>query len=464
MVSDDNNQKPPHSGKEDGPPLPPEKPAGGGNQNDVQDAKMQAQEIPAVGDTSKKGSIGLILIVIVGGILLYNIFLGGEEEKKPPPKSETEATDKGNVSTKRTSVESERQQTDTTQTQAIIEPPPPPPPPDVPAVPPPPVPPTPTPQVQRRPTPMPSTRDRGSSLPGLSPFVPRESRESSGTRVSRLPPIGGDRGAPAINPEEQERLRVNSLIGGGGGAFGPGSSNAKEKNDGAFDPGDSSAPNVEVTQVKFLNRTILQGKMMDAVLETAINSDLPGVLRAVTSRDVYAEKGREILIPKGSRLIGSYNTDIARGQARVYIIWNRVIRPDGIDIALDSPATDQMGRSGIPGVVDNKYLEIFSNSLLLSTVTVGFAAATEALTGSDNIEQGETGAGNATTTGGVTDIATLEAVENFSNTAGQVVEDLINVDPTVTIDQGVLLKVFVNRDIMFPTDLEKNAMVYMHDE
>ncbi len=125
--------------------------------------------------------------------------------------------------------------------------------------------------------------------------------------------------------------------------------------------------------------TIAQGKIVDAVLETAVNTDLPGEMRAIVSRDVFAESGRQIMIPKGSRLIGTYNTSVARGQARVMIIWTRLIRPDGLDIAIGSGGVDALGRAGVEGSVDNKYAEIFSAAMLTSVLDIGVAVAVDAL-------------------------------------------------------------------------------------
>ena len=119
----------------------------------------------------------------------------------------------------------------------------------------------------------------------------------------------------------------------------------------------SSASLVEATKLPYPERTIAQGKLIDSVLETAINTDFEGKVRAIVSRDVFADFGRQVLIPKGSRIIGSYSGSVQRGQTRVLINWERLIRPDAIDIQINSPASDQFGRSGVPGSVDNKYLK-----------------------------------------------------------------------------------------------------------
>ena len=96
----------------------------------------------------------------------------------------------------------------------------------------------------------------------------------------------------------------------------------------------SPTPTSVATRTPDRNFLVLQGKFIDAVSETAINSDLPGQVRALVSYDVYAESGRRVMLPRGTRLIGEYNTAIAKGQERLFVVWTRAIRPDGIDIAL----------------------------------------------------------------------------------------------------------------------------------
>ena len=155
------------------------------------------------------------------------------------------------------------------------------------------------------------------------------------------------------------------------------SGGAAESSNNTFVLEPSSFSSVSATKVYSTDRTIIQGKIIEAVLETAINTDFPGSVRGVVSQDVYAETGRNIMIPKGSRLIGSYSGSVESGQTRVLINWERLIRPDAVDIAINSPATDQFGRFGVPGDVDNKYLELFNNSILLSLITIGTAIALE---------------------------------------------------------------------------------------
>ncbi len=194
--------------------------------------------------------------------------------------------------------------------------------------------------------------------------------------------------------------------------------------------------------------TIAQGKIIHAVLETAINTDLPGTLRAIVSRDTYAETGREVMIPKGSRLIGTYSTGVLRGQKRVMVVWTRLIRPDGLDIDIGSPGTDALGRGGVPGLVDNKYAEIFSAAILTSVIAIGIAAGTDAII--DNPSTTTTGGGSSTTTGSAGATAASGAVATLGSVSEDVVNTMLDLRPTITVDQGTLVNVFVNKDLTFP--------------
>ena len=87
--------------------------------------------------------------------------------------------------------------------------------------------------------------------------------------------------------------------------------------------------------------------MIRGVLETGIQSDLPGNVRASVSEDVYSFDGRRVLIPKGTMLTGEYRSGVVRGQSRVLIIWTRMLRADGVSLMLGSYGTDNLGRSGL---------------------------------------------------------------------------------------------------------------------
>ena len=194
-----------------------------------------------------------------------------------------------------------------------------------------------------------------------------------------------------------------------------------------------SAPKAQASALGNMGNIILQGKLIDAVLETGVNSDLPGMVRAIVSYDVYGEAGNKVLIPRGSRLIGQYNSAIRKGQARVFVIWNRLVRPDGIEVALDSGGTDQLGVAGIKGKVNNHFFQIFGASFLLSII-----GASSATVGVDTNDQ-------------YNSLATYrqEVANGFQDSASGVLEQYASIPPTITIKQGSLIKVFVARDLDF---------------
>ncbi|MFY9589844.1 TrbI/VirB10 family protein [Rickettsia endosymbiont of Halotydeus destructor] len=117
-----------------------------------------------------------------------------------------------------------------------------------------------------------------------------------------------------------------------------------------------------------------RGKIIDAVLETAINSDFGGEIKAMVSRDVFSEQGKVILIPKGSKIFGTYGTS-TETYGRISVIWNRIDLTNGYTIEFDSLAVDGLGRKGMQGRVDNKFKERFANSILQSAFNIAFANA-----------------------------------------------------------------------------------------
>jgi hypothetical protein len=106
--------------------------------------------------------------------------------------------------------------------------------------------------------------------------------------------------------------------------------------------------------------------MIRGVLETAIQSDLPGMVRAITSEDVYSFDGRRVLIPQGTMLTGEYRSALSRGQTRVFLIWTRLLRSDGVSLIINSYGTDGLGRSGLAGEVDRHFFERFGAATLLT--------------------------------------------------------------------------------------------------
>jgi type IV secretion system protein VirB10 len=115
--------------------------------------------------------------------------------------------------------------------------------------------------------------------------------------------------------------------------------------------------------------TVAQGTMIPAILETAINTDVPGYVRAVVSQDVRSFDGSRVLVPRSSRLVGQYQSGLQAGQRRAYVIWTRLIRPDGVSVNLASPATSFDGTAGLEGRVDSHFFQRFGSAMLLSVIS-----------------------------------------------------------------------------------------------
>lgn len=187
----------------------------------------------------------------------------------------------------------------------------------------------------------------------------------------------------------------------------------------------SAVDTASATALAEPGHTVIQGTLIPAVLETAIDSDLPGYVRAVVSRDVRSFDGKRVLIPRSSRLIGQYRSGLSAGQTRTYVLWSRLIRPDGASVALASPATDESGRAGLTGDVKNHFFKRFGSALLLSVV----------------------GAASAIGTGG----ASLLVGAGGGNAAQAAAQQTGNIPPTVRVRQGQPIRVFTARDLDFST-------------
>ena len=171
-----------------------------------------------------------------------------------------------------------------------------------------------------------------------------------------------------------------------------------------------------------------QGSIIAGVLETAINSDLPGQVRAVVSRDVPGFDGTRVLIPRGSRLIGQYSSGVALGQSRAFVIWSRVLRSDGVSVQLASAGTDELGTAGLGGKVNNHFLRRFGAATLLSVITAGGEAI------------GGRGGGNTVVVGSTTQANQLATVA---------LQRDIDIPPTIRVAQGTPIRVFVAKDLDF---------------
>lgn len=187
--------------------------------------------------------------------------------------------------------------------------------------------------------------------------------------------------------------------------------------------------------------TIASGELVPAVLETAINSDLPGMVRAVVSQPTYSYTGQRALIPSGSRLIGQYSSAVIQGQNRVMVIWNRLILPNGITVQLNSPGTDDLGRAGQGAdSVNTHFFARFGESALLSLIGAGAVTA-----GVNNQDQNNSAAQYR-----------MAISQSFQQSAEQSLQGTLAIKPTLHVYQGTSIHVFVARDLSFYEVLKKS--------
>ena len=128
-----------------------------------------------------------------------------------------------------------------------------------------------------------------------------------------------------------------------------------------------------------MNLVLGRGKMIDAIIESAINTDVGGEIRAIIQRDIYSEWGKNILIPKGSRVFGNYATGIDGAYGRIAIEWTRIDLANGYRLKLSGTGTDTLGRKGNQGRVDNKFRERLSNSIMRSIFNIALANAIDTI-------------------------------------------------------------------------------------
>ncbi|MEP9356815.1 type IV secretion system protein VirB10 [Xanthobacter sp. KR7-65] len=174
---------------------------------------------------------------------------------------------------------------------------------------------------------------------------------------------------------------------------------------------------------------VAMGTSIPCILETALSSDQPGFTSCVINRDVLSDSGRVVLMEKGTQIVGEYRGGLRRGQARLFVLWNRAKTPKGVIITLASPATDALGRAGMDGYVDTHWWERFGSALLLSIVSDAAQLAQTQLQQNDIQVQNTTNAGQ--------------------QAAAIAVEQSINIPPTLLKHQGELVSIFVARDLDF---------------
>jgi type IV secretion system protein VirB10 len=175
------------------------------------------------------------------------------------------------------------------------------------------------------------------------------------------------------------------------------------------------------------------GAVIPASLITGLRSDLPGEVTAQVTEDVYdSPTGKFLLIPQGARLIGQYDAQIAFGQSRALMVWNRLIMPNGKSIVLErQPGTDSEGYAGVEDEVDNHWGMLFKAAILSTVLSVGSEAG---MSGNNN--------------GSLAEAIQQGVSQSVNQTGQQVVSRSLNIQPTITIRPGFPVRVLVTHDLV----------------
>lgn len=190
---------------------------------------------------------------------------------------------------------------------------------------------------------------------------------------------------------------------------------------------DTDPDRVKASRFSNPSLTVPKGTIIASVLETALDSTRPGFARAVVTRDVYGFDGSRVLIPRGSKLLGEYQSDLEPGQKRALVVWQRLMRPDGVMIELASPAADPLGRTGIKGKVDSHFFQRFGGAILQSVLDIGVNVASRRAT-DDTVVVAMPGS----------------ATSIQGNQQAQI-------RPTLKVKHGASVSVFVAKDLDFST-------------
>jgi len=192
---------------------------------------------------------------------------------------------------------------------------------------------------------------------------------------------------------------------------------------------------VEAKSLSHPDFTLAAGELLQAVLETAIDSDFPGPVRAIVSKPVYAYTGTQALIPAGSRLQGHYASAVLHGQNRVMIYWDRILLPTGLLVKIDSPSTDELGRVGQEAdQLSTHFVSRFGQATLLSLIGAGAS---------------QTGPHSYLTQANAADQYRAAVAQSFQQSAQQSLQATRALNATLHVYQGTVLQVFVTQDVNF---------------
>lgn len=176
---------------------------------------------------------------------------------------------------------------------------------------------------------------------------------------------------------------------------------------------------------------ITRGSYIPCILQTQLFSNVPGQSGCVIPDDIYSDDGSRLLVARGSTVVGQYGQTLQNGDSRIAVVWERIKTTDGFVIDVDSGAADGVGTMGVGGFVDNHWSERLGAALLLSLIDDAVDIAIARQRGS-----GGTIYGNSTARSG-------------KNVSQKVLNATINIKPTLSVNRGARLMIYVSKDLWF---------------
>ena len=182
--------------------------------------------------------------------------------------------------------------------------------------------------------------------------------------------------------------------------------------------------------------TMFAGTIVPCIMTQGVNSDLPGQIGCMVSQNIYdTVTGKYLLLPQGTKAMGTYDSRVAYGQSRVLVVWTRLVRPDGSAIALEGmPGTDLSGYAGLTGRVNNHYGRLLSGVVLGSIIGAGAQVAAGANAQNPSFGQ----------------LAVQGAGQNINQAGQQITRKNLNIQPTIEVTPGDRLNIFATKDLILP--------------
>lgn len=193
--------------------------------------------------------------------------------------------------------------------------------------------------------------------------------------------------------------------------------------------------------IKNKSMILSKGTIIECILETRVDTTVPGMTTCIVPKNIYSMDGRVLLVEKGTRAIGEYQGSVANGLARIFMLWTELRTPKGVVININSPATDQLGAAGMGGYVDFHWWQRFGNALLFSMISDGFQYIVNTANSNNT---------NSNVTYENTDNGMSEIIKEAMRQSG-------NIPPTLIKNQGERVAIFVARDLNFESVYELRA-------